>query len=209
MIDFRLHAKARDAMGKGANRRLRRANRVPAVLYGAGGDAQALFFDHDEIMRQLAHEAFYSHVLTVEIDGREEKAVLKDLQRHPSRPVIQHLDLQRVSATEKIRMRVPLHFIGADIAPGVKLGGGVVSHLIIEAEVICLPGDLPEYLEIDISALDIGDSVHLSGITLPERVELAELAHGPEHDLAVVNIHKPRTVEVEVAPAGDTAPAAG
>lgn len=202
MIDYKLTAEKRDAMGKGASRRLRRTNKVPGIIYGAGKDAMPLMFDHNELIRNLAHESFYSHILTIKIGAEEERAVLKDLQRHPARPTIQHLDLQRVSETEKLRMHIPLHFKGEDIAPGVKTDGGVVSHQMVEVEVSCLPKHLPEFIEVDVSALEIGDSLHLSQLVLPEGVELVDLSHGDEHehDLPVVSIHKARVAEVEEAP---------
>ncbi len=212
MIDFRLTAEARHDKGKGASRRLRRAKKVPAILYGAGGDTVMLALDEDEVLRKLQHEAFYSHILTVKIGDEEQRAVLKDLQRHPFKPLVQHVDLQRVSESEEIRVRVPLHFVGADVAPGVKIGGGVISHLINEVEVSCLPKDLPEFLSVDLSNLDVGEAIHLSGVQCPPGVEIVELSHGPEHDLAVVSIHKGRMGELEegapVAVAG-AAPATG
>ncbi len=202
MIEYTLTAEKRDAKGKGASRRLRRTNKVPGIMYGAGKDAMPLMFDHNELIRNLQHESFYSHILTIKIGAEEERAVLKDLQRHPARPTIQHLDLQRVSETEKLRMHIPLHFKGEDISPGVKTNGGVVSHQMVEVEVSCLPKHLPEFIEVDVSALDIGDSLHLSNLVLPEGVELVELLHGDEHehDLPVVSIHKARVAEVEEAP---------
>lgn len=209
MIDFKLTAEKRDLKGKGASRRLRRTNMVPGIIYGAGKDALPLMFNHDELIRNLQHEAFYSHILTVKIGSEDERAVLKDVQRHPARPTIQHIDLQRVSETEKLRMHVPLHFKGEDIAPGVKVGGGIVSHQMVEVEVNCLPKHLPEFIEVDVSGLDIGDALHLSQLVVPEGVELVELSHGDthEHDLPVVSIHKPRVAEVEETPAAEAAPA--
>ena len=212
MIEYTLNAERRDAKGKGASRRLRRTNKVPGIMYGAGKDAVPLMFDHNELIRNLQHESFYSHILTIKIGAEEERAVLKDLQRHPARPTIQHLDLQRVSETEKLRMHIPLHFKGEDIAPGVKTSGGVVSHQMVEVEVSCLPKHLPEFIAVDVSGLDVGDALHLSQLVLPEGVELVELSHGHEHehDLPVVSIHKARVAEVEEGPAAAAAaPAAG
>jgi large subunit ribosomal protein L25 len=188
-LSFELEATVRQDLGKGASRRLRRDNKVPGIIYGGNTAPTALVMEHDKVMHSLEHEAFYSHILTIKIDGKAEKAVLKDLQRHPFKPTILHLDLQRVSADEKLRMNVPLHFIGEDVAPGVKLGGGVVSHLINDVEITCLPKDLPEYIEVDISALQLNETVHLSDLKLAPGVELVELQHGPEHDLPVVSIH--------------------
>ncbi len=191
-VDFNLTAESRNDMGKGASRRLRRLGKVPAVLYGAHADPQSISVDHDELLHHLESEAFYSHVLSITVNGKAQSAVLKDLQRHPSKPVILHADFQRVSADEKLRMHVPLHFTGEDIAPGVKIGSGLVTHNVTEVEVTCLPKDLPEFIEVDLSALDLGQSVHLSDLKLPAGVHLVELLHGPEHDLPVAAIHATR-----------------
>ena len=201
-ISFELNAEPRTDTGKGASRRLRHTGKIPAIMYGGNKDPEALTLDHNEVIRNLEHEAFYSHILTVKIGGSETRAVLRDLQRHPSKPFVQHMDLQRVSESEKIRMHVPLHFLGEDVAPGVK-GGGMVSHEIIEVEVECLPKDLPEFIEVDISGMDVGDSLHLTDLRLPAGVELLELARGEGHDLGIVSIHAKRggsEVEEEGAP---------
>ncbi len=195
MVDFQLKAEPRSDKGKGASRRLRRANRVPAIMYGADKEPTSITLNHDDLIRALQHEAFYSHVLTIDVGGQAEKAVLRDVQRHPARPIILHIDLQRVSETEKIRVHVPLHFIGQDVAPGVKLGGGVVSHLLTEVEVSCLPKHLPEFIDVDLSNLNIGESVHMSDLKLSEGVELVELAHG--RDLAVATVHGGRMAAAE------------
>jgi len=191
-VSFELNAEPRNDMGKGASRRLRRAGQVPAILYGGDQQPQALTLNHNQLLRSLEHEAFYSHILSVNVGGTETRAVLRDLQRHPSKPYILHVDLLRVSATEKLRMHVPLHFIGEDIAPGVKLGGGMVMHELIEVEVECLPQNLPEYIEVDVSGLQVGDSLHLSDLKMPEGAMLVELARGEDHDLGVVSIHARR-----------------
>jgi len=197
--EFSLTVEARDDKGKGASRRLRRQGRVPGIIYGAGKDPIAISIDHDQLINQLKHEAFYSHVLEVSVDGKKEKAVLKDLQRHVFKPtVVEHLDLQRVSAKEKLRMQVPLHFEGEKECPGVKLNGGVVTHNLVNVEVSCLPKDLPEYIEVDISHLDIGDSIHLSDIKMPSGVELVELSHGDDHDQQVASIHQPRAAKEDI-----------
>ena len=199
-ISFELTAESRTDTGKGASRRLRHAGKIPAIIYGSGKDPQALTLSHNEVLRNLEHEAFYSHILSIKIDGSETRAILRDLQRHPSRPVILHMDLQRISETEKLKTHAPLHFIGGDDAPGVK-EGGLVSHDLTEVSIECLPKDLPEFIEVDISALDIGDSIHLSGLTVPEGVTLIELARGEGHDQSVVSVHVKRIVEeVEEVP---------
>jgi large subunit ribosomal protein L25 len=148
--------------------------------------------DHNDVLKKLANEAVYSHVLTIKVGGREEKAVLKALQRHPSRPIVMHMDFQRVSATEKLRVHVPLHFINEATCPGVKKGG-MVSRNLIDVEVACLPADLPEFLEVDLAGLDLGQTFHLSDLKVPANVELPALAQGPEHDLPVVAIQHSRT----------------
>ena len=204
-ISFELNAEPRTDTGKGASRRLRHAGKVPAIMYGGGKDPESLTLQHNELLRNLEHEAFYSHILSIKVNGGETRAILRDMQRHPSRPVVLHVDLQRVSETEKLKTHVPLHFIGEDVAPGVKLGGGLVSHESTEVAIECLPKNLPEYIEVDISALDIGDSLHLSDLSVPEGVTLTELARGEDHDLAVVSIHAKRAVEEieDEAPAAD------
>lgn len=191
-IDFVLNAQARSDVGKGASRRLRRQGKVPGILYGAGKEPTAVLFDHNELILQLQHEAFYSHILTVKLEGKEEQAVLKDLHRDPVKPKVMHVDLQRVSANEEIRVQVPLHFLNEDVAKGVKTGGGIVTHNITEVEVACLPRDLPEFIEVDVAGLDVNESLHLSDLKLPSGVRLVELSHGAEHDLPVVGITMPR-----------------
>jgi large subunit ribosomal protein L25 len=207
-ISFELNAESRTDTGKGASRRLRRAGKVPAIIYGGGMDPQSLALSHNEVLRNLEHEAFYSHILSVKIDGAETRAILRDLQRHPSRSVILHMDLQRIRESEKLKTQVPLHFTGEEVSVGVK-AGGLVAHDQTEVEVECLPKDLPEYIEVDISALNVGESIHLTDLKVPEGVTLLELARGEEHDLSIVSIHAKRVVEeVEEAPAA-AAPAEG
>ncbi|NIP73687.1 MAG: 50S ribosomal protein L25/general stress protein Ctc [Gammaproteobacteria bacterium] len=189
---FEVRAELRSDAGKGASRRLRREKKVPAVLYGGDQEPVSLTLTHAELDQHLQHEAFYSHILTVKYDGKAQKAVLRDVQRHPSKPWVMHVDLQRVSEGEAIRMNVPLHFINEETARGVKQQGGVISHLMTEVEVSCLAKDLPEFIEVDVAGLKVGESVHLSELVLPPGVQLTELAYGAEHDLAVVNISMPR-----------------
>ncbi|MDH5191902.1 MAG: 50S ribosomal protein L25/general stress protein Ctc [Gammaproteobacteria bacterium] len=208
-ISFELNAEARTDVGKGASRRLRREEKVPAVVYGAGKDAVSLTMQHNELMHALENEAFYSHILDLKVNGKGEQVILRDLQRHPSKPRILHADFQRVSASEKIHMHVPLHFIGEEVAPGVKIDGGIVSHLKNDVEITCLPKDLPEYIEVDISNLGLNESVHLSELKLAAGVEIPELALGEEHDHAVVSIHLPRAAkEAEETPEAEAAPEA-
>ncbi len=185
-----LHVKAelRADKGKGASRRLRRTGRIPAILYGAGEDAVPLTVEHDPIVHQLDNEAFYASILEIEIDGKKEKAVLKDMQRHPYKPTVLHIDFMRVSASETLRLSIPLHLTGEESCPGVKKGGNV-SQLLTEVEVSCLPRDLPEALTLDISGLDLDETLRLSDIELPKGVEIVELTHGEGHDQAVVSVH--------------------
>ena len=203
--DFNVTAETRKDVGKGASRRLRHAGRIPGVIYGAGQEAVSLTMNHDDILHHLEHEAFYSHILNVSVDGKAQKAVLKDVQRHPSKAKIMHVDFLRVSETDKIHMHVPLHFINEEVAPGVKIGGGLVSHLMSSVDIVCLAKDLPEYLEVDLGNLNTGESLHLSDIKLPDGVEIPALAQGPDHDLPVASIHAKKGGGEE----GEEAPAAG
>ena len=202
-ISFELNAEPRTDTGKGASRRLRHAGKVPAIIYGGGKDPESLTLSHNEVLRNLAHEAFYSHILTIKSGGTETSAILRDLQRHPSRPVIMHMDLQRINAAEKLKTQAPVHIIGEDASAAVK-AGGLVSHDLTEVAIECYPKDLPEYIEVDISEMDIGDVKHLSDLTVPEGVTLSDLVR--ENDLAVVSIHAKRIeVEEEEAPAAEGA----
>ncbi|RLC97268.1 MAG: 50S ribosomal protein L25 [Chloroflexi bacterium] len=204
---FEVQAELRSDEGKGASRRLRHAGKVPAIVYGAGKTPVSLSLDHNKFLRHLDEDAFYSHILDIVVGGKKEQVVLKDLQRHPtSDRKIMHADFLRVKAGQALTMTVPLHFEGGDLAPGVK-AGGAVSHLMAEVEVSCLPKDLPEYITIDISALELDASIHLTEISLPKGVELTALSHGQKeemeegarsaYDQAVVNIHTPRAAPVE------------
>ena len=207
-VNFQLNAEPRTDMGKGASRRLRHAGKVPAIMYGGKQAPTAVTFPHKDVVKSLESEAFYSHILTINLDGKPEKAVLKDLQRHPYKPIVMHLDLQRVTETDKIRVHVPLHFMGEDVAPGVKLRSGIVNHLMKHVDVTCLAKDLPEYIEVDVSGLNVGESIHLSELKLPAGVEIPGLVAESEHDLPVVAIVLPRAaVEIEEAEAAPAAEA--
>ncbi len=191
--EFSLTAETRSDLGKGASRRLRRLEaRVPAILYGGNQEPTPISILSKEINKAVENEAFYSHVLTLNLDGTEVKAVLKDLQRHPAKNLVVHADFQRIDDTHKINMHVPLHFINEDKCVGVKQQGGTISHLIAEVLVSCLAKDLPEYLEVDLGPLKAGTTLHLSDIPLPEGVELVELSHGEDHDLPVAAVNLPR-----------------
>ncbi|MEJ2317344.1 MAG: 50S ribosomal protein L25/general stress protein Ctc [Gammaproteobacteria bacterium] len=182
-----INAEARSDMGKGASRRLRHAGLVPGIIYGADKEPEMITVKHNELVHALEDEAFYSSILTVDVGGDSQKVVLKDLQRHPAKPFIMHLDLLRISQKTAIKMQVPLHFINEETAPGVK-GGGTSSHNMTEVEISCLPANLPEYIEIDCGGLELGDSIHLSELSLPEGVEIPVLALGEDYDSAVVTI---------------------
>ena len=196
--DFDLIAEFREDLGKGASRRLRRQGLVPAIIYGAGRPPRNLAFDHNKVLKQLESESFYSSVLNIKVGDKSQAAILKDLQRHPAKQQIIHMDLQRIVEDEVIRMNVPIHFIGEDVAVGVKVGGGKVSHLMTDVAVACLPKDLPEYLEVDVSELELDAMLYLSDIKLPKGVEIPELAQGPEHNHAIVSIHVIKAAPVEV-----------
>lgn len=205
---FELQAEARNTLGRIGSRHLRRAGKVPAVVYGGGAEPSAIVLDHSTLMRQMSQEAFYTSVLTVKIDGQAQAVIVKDVQRHPARPSIVHLDFQRIVEDEEITLNVPLHFVGEAIAKGVKEQGGVIEHLATDVEVTCLPRDLPEYLEVDVSELELNQILHLSDLKLPEGVSLVALEH--HQDNPVVTINPPRREEVEpteeVAPAEAAAP---
>jgi len=200
--EYKLQATARKDVGKGASRRLRRAEQVPAIIYGVGKEAQSISLNHRMLARALEDESFYARILDIDIDGTLEKVVLKDLQRHPFKPRLTHVDFLRVSETEKLTMLISLHFVGEDVAPGVKIDGGIVSHLLAEVTVRCLPKHLPEYITVDVSKATLNQTIHLSDLLLPTGVELVDLAHG--ENKPVVAIHIPRavvepTVEVSAA----------
>jgi large subunit ribosomal protein L25 len=204
-MQIEINAKKRDSQGTGASRRLRHASRVPGIVYGAGKDAQSIDLDHKELYFGLKHESFHSSVLTLTLDGAKEPVLLRDFQMHPYKPLVLHVDFQRVSADVKIHVNVPLHFMNAEIAPGVKLGGGVVSHLLTEVEVLCLPGNLPEYIEVDLSKLDAGHTIHMSELTLPQGVELAAVVRGEDYGIA--NILAVRGSAGDAADKGEAAAA--
>jgi len=186
--EFEINAQSREDAGKGASRRLRRTDQVPGIVYGGKSEPKMISLVHNELMLHLEQEAFYSHILNLKIDGKAEQVILKDLQRHPAKPIILHADFQRVLAKSKLRTSVPIHFVGEDVAPGIKIGGAI-SHSITSVEILCLPKDLPEYIEVDMSEMEIGDSVNMSELSLPEGVEIPALAQGEEQDMLVVNLH--------------------
>jgi len=208
-MKIEINATTRKTQGTGASRRLRNTGRVPGVLYGAG-DVNLIEMDHNELYHKLRSEVFHASVLTLVLDGKKESVQLRDFVMHPFRQQVQHIDLQRVDAKKKMHIKVPLHFLNADIAPGVKQGGGKISHVMNELSITCLPADLPAFIEVDLAQLELGHSIHVSDLKLPKGVGVA--AHGTHTGEAVVaTVQVPRGMveaeaEVEAAAA---APAAG
>jgi len=206
-ISFTVGADLRVSQGKGASRRLRHAGKVPAVLYGAHQDAQALTLDQQNLLTMIADERFYSSIVQLKIGERTQEAIIKDVQMHPAKNLVVHVDLQRVVADEKIRIRLPIHFKNESVAPGVKNEGGVVSHMRADVEVSCLPKDLPEFLELDLSGMNLNDTRFLADIPLPAGVSIPELT---QRNAPVVSIHAPRAEEPEpVAAEAAAVPAEG
>ncbi|MFN4263880.1 MAG: 50S ribosomal protein L25/general stress protein Ctc [Thioalkalivibrionaceae bacterium] len=191
---FNIVANKREQQGTGASRRLRRAGRIPAIIYGGHAEPEKIDLDHNEVTKQLRNEAFYSQVLTLDVGGRIEKAVLRDIQRHPVKPIIMHMDFLRVSANETLRVSVPVHLLHEESCKGVKQGGGIINRQITEIEVECLPGDLPEFLEGDMADIDIGESLHMSQLRVPDGVKIVAFLHGEvhDHDQPVASVIKPR-----------------
>ena len=182
-MTIQFNAKTREKQGSSASRRLRRAGSVPAIVFG-GGEPQQIEVDHNEIYHALRNEAFHSSVLSMNLDGAVQSVILKDTQWHPYKQQVLHLDFQRVDSTHKIHVKVPLHFVNADIAPGVKLEGGIVSHVMTELDLECLPGDLPEFVEVDLKDLKGGASIHVSHLPLPAGVKA--LTHGEDPVVATI-----------------------
>jgi large subunit ribosomal protein L25 len=201
-MQIEFNAKNREAQGTGASRRMRNAGRIPGILYGGEAKPQAIEMDHNELFQALRKEAFYSSVLTMNLDGKKQMCLLRDVQRHPFRQLILHLDFQRIDATHAIHQKVPLHFINAEIAPGVKLGGGMVQHVLTEVDVKCLPKDLPAFVEVDLKDLAAGHSMHASELKLPAGVELV-LHKGEDPVVATILVRGggSASAEVEAAPA--------
>ena len=206
-ISFELAAEFRDGQGKGASRRLRHAGRVPAILYGGHTEPRAITLDHQKLMTLIDNEKFYSSIINLVVGDKKQAAIVKDLQMHPARNAIVHVDMQRVSENEKIRIHIPIHFKGEAASPGVKTEGGVVSHRVADVEILCLPKDLPEFIELDLSGMHINESKHLSDLPLPEGVSIPAIAKG---NATVVSIHPPRAEEPEpTAEAAAATPAEG
>lgn len=206
-----IEATSRKDLGKGASRRLRRlADLVPAIVYGAGKEPAPINLEHKEILKALKKDEFFSQILTLKLDGNDEQVILKDMQRHVYKPKVLHIDFLRIDANTKLTTKVALHFVNEKEAPGIA-DGGVISHMITDIEISCLPKDLPESLEADLSKLELGATYHLSDITLPAGVSIVELGH--DNDQAVASIHTPREVVIEegapVAPSNDDDAEAG
>jgi large subunit ribosomal protein L25 len=194
-VSFTFGADRREMQGKGASRRLRHSGKVPAILYGGPSGPQALVLDQQNLLTMIGSEKFYSSIVRVNVDGEPQEAIIKDVQMHPARHSVVHVDLQRVVENEAIRLRLPIHFKGEAASPGVKSQGGLVSHMRADVEVKCLPKDLPEFLEIDLSGMNLNDTLFLSDIPLPAGVLIPELGHG--RNAPVVSIHSPRAAEPE------------
>ena len=196
--NFTINAKSREDTGKGASRRLRRlTGEVPAIIYGGKKDAEKISILHKDITKALENDAVYSSIISLSIDGKAEDAIIKDIQRHPAKQIILHMDFLRVSKTTKLQTRVPLNFINEDICVGVKLGGGLIAHTMTDIEVSCLPKDLPESIDVDMAEVDVGQIVHLSDLTLPDGVESVSLSQGADYDLTVATVNKQKAVEID------------
>ncbi len=200
MQSFEINAEPRENVGKGASRRLRKTGKVPGIVYGTGKEAAMISLDQNAFGHQLDNEAFYSHILTLNVGKNSDQVVLKDLQRHPFRRQVLHVDFQRVDAKEKLTMRVPLHFINESVCPGVKNDGGVVSHIMTDLEISCLPKDLPEYIDVDLAEANLNETVHLADLVLPEGVEIYALSHGGDPTRPVASVHLPRAEELDEEP---------
>jgi large subunit ribosomal protein L25 len=207
-VEFVLNAASRGDVGKGASRRLRQGEdlRLPGIVYGGDRPPQMVSLSHRELVKALENEAIFSHLITLTVDGAAEQVILKDLQRHPAKPRILHADFQRVTKDRKIHVHIPLHFINQDKCHGVKTQGGLVQHNANEIYITCLPQDLPEFIEVDMTPYHVGQSVHISDLALPAGVESMALLAGPSHDLPIATVLHPKGGGVDEAPAA--APAA-
>ena len=204
--NFVINARSREDTGKGASRRLRRqSGEVPAIIYGGKKHAEKISILHKDITKALENEAVYSSIISLSIDGKAEDTIIKDIQRHPAKQVILHLDFLRVSKTTKLQTRVPLNFLNEDICIGVKMSGGLIAHTMTDIEVSCLPKDLPESIDVDMEQIDIGQIVHLSDIKMPSGVESVSLSQGAEYDLTVATVNKQKAADIEEALDSDEA----
>ena len=204
-MSLELNATLREDKGKGASRRLRHANTLPAILYGSGKDSVSITLQQKDVQYRLPDESFYSQVLSLNIDGKAEDVLIRDIQHHPYKMEVMHMDFVRVDAKKVVHVFSQLHFIGEDVSPGVKTEDGVINHVVTEVELECLPKNIPEFIEVDLSAMHVGDVVHLSDLKLPKGVIVLALKHGEEHDTAVVGMHT-RKVSDEVETEAPVAP---
>jgi len=203
-----IKANERMVQGTGASRRLRHSGKIPGILYGNHKEAKSIEFDNKELLLKFRHEAFHASILTLELSGEKESVILRDYQLDPVKNKLLHVDFQRINEKEKLHVKVPFHFVNEETSPGVKLEGGIVSHIMTEVDIACLPKDLPQYIEVDLGALNMGESIHLSEIKIAEGIELTPLTHG--NDAAVTSITKPKVVvEVEPTTEGDETLEAG
>jgi len=194
-MQIEITANSRKLLGTGANRRLRAQGRLPGVIYGGGGAAQSIDMDHKDLYYKLKQEAFHASILSISVDGKKEQVLLRDVQMHPFKQLVLHIDFQRIRQDQKVHMKVPLHFINGDIAPGVKLSGGMISHVATEIEISCLPKDLPEFITVDLSSMTAGSTLHFSDLKLPENVEIPALARGANQPVAVLIVQRSETSE--------------
>jgi len=201
-MSLTLNATVRDDMGKGASRRLRHANKFPAVVYGAGKDPVSITLIQKDVQHELPNEDFYSQVLSLVIDGNAEDVLLRDIQHHPYKQEVMHMDFIRVDPKHVVHVHTPLHFVGEELSPGVKTENGVVSHIVMEVEMECLPKNIPHFIEVDLSGMHVGDIIHLSDLKLPEGVSVLALKQGEEHDTAVASMHA-RKVSVDESGEGE------
>ena len=206
-MSLTLNATLRDDMGKGASRRLRHANKLPAIVYGTGKDPVSITLEQKDVQHELPNEDFYSQVLSLNIEGKPEDVLLRDIQHHPFKQEVMHMDFIRIDQKQVVHVHTPLHFINEEVSPGIKSEGGVVSHVVMEVEMECLPKNIPQHIEVDLSQMHVGDIIHLSDLKLPENVEILALKQGEEHDSAVVTMHT-RKVAEEVEEEAPEAPAA-
>ena len=198
-MKIEINATSRKTQGTGASRRLRIAGRVPGILYGGSEKPMAIDIDHNEIFHKLRAEAFHASILTMKLDGADLEVLLRDVQRHPFRLIVNHVDFQRIDANTKIHMKVPLHFTNADVAPGVKLAGGMVSHVLNEIDIVCLPKDLPEFIQVDLSNLASGHSLHVKELPLPAGVEIVAKVKMENPVVATIVIPRAAVAEEEAA----------
>jgi len=200
MDEFTLVAESRGDTGKGASRRLRKSEIVPAIVYGAKKAALSIQLKHSDVLKSSSQESFYSQILDLSIDGKVERVVLKDMQRHPYKPFVMHMDFQRVDESAALTIRIPVHFLNEEDCIGVKQEGGVIARLMTEIEITCLPKDLPEFIEVDVANLSVGDAVHLADLMLPDGVEITAITSGGDGAAAIVQVTMPRMVEEEEEP---------